>query len=104
PLLIYKFESFNLFKTMLQKVNKDIISFILRANIPIQQPEQVREAQMPARRSDSRLREERTDVINQRTSESTVTGPVKVEKKVGRNDPCPCGSGKKYKNCHGREE
>lgn len=104
PLLIYKFESFNLFKTMLQKVNKDIISFILRASIPIQQPEQVREAQMPARRSDSRLREERTDVINQRTSENSVTGPVKVEKKVGRNDPCPCGSGKKYKNCHGQED
>ncbi|HNX43055.1 MAG TPA: preprotein translocase subunit SecA [Bacteroidales bacterium] len=104
PLLIYKFESFNLFKTMLQKVNKDIISFILRANIPVQQPDQVREAQMPSRRSDTRLREERTDVINQRTGENTVTGPVKVEKKVGRNDPCPCGSGKKYKNCHGREE
>lgn len=104
PLLIYKLESYNLFKMMLQKANKDIIGFLSRANLPSQQADQVKEAQLPQRADNSRLREDRSDVLSQRTSENTVTGPVKVEKKVGRNDPCPCGSGKKYKACHGRDE
>jgi len=54
----------------------------------------------------SKLKEERTDMLSQagRTSEPQVTAPVRVEKKAGRNDPCPCGSGKKYKNCHGQGE
>jgi preprotein translocase subunit SecA len=104
PLLIYKLESFNLFKTMLQKANKDIIGFLARANLPAQQAEQVKEVRQPQRTDNSRLREDRSDILSQRTSENTVTGPVKVEKKVGRNDPCPCGSGKKYKACHGRDE
>jgi len=103
PLLIYKFESFSLFKSLIQRVNKEIVSFLMRAEIPIQESEQVHEAHKP-QRSDQRLREERTDVLSQRTSENTVTGPVRVEKKVGRNDPCPCGSGKKYKACHGKDE
>ena len=103
PLLIYKFESFSLFKTLVQRVNKEIVSFLMRANIPIQQSEQVHEAHKP-QRSEQRLKEERTDVLSQRTSENSVTGPVRVEKKVGRNDPCPCGSGKKYKACHGKDE
>jgi len=104
PLLIYKLESFNLFKSMLQKANKDIIGFLARANLPAQQADQVKEVRQPQRTDNSRLREDRSDILSQRTSENTVTGPVKVEKKVGRNDPCPCGSGKKYKACHGREE
>ena len=104
PLLIYKLESFNLFKTMLQKANKDIIGFLARANLPVQQADQVKEVRQPQRTDHSRLREDRSDILNQRTSETTVTGPVKVEKKVGRNDPCPCGSGKKYKACHGKDE
>ena len=104
PLLIYKLESFNLFKMMLQKANKDIIGFLSRANLPSQQADQVKEARQPQRTDNSRLREDRSDILSQRTSENTVTGPVKVEKKVGRNDPCPCGSGKKYKACHGKEE
>jgi len=104
PLLIYKLESFNLFKTMLQKVNKDIIGFLSRANLPAQNADQVKEVHQPQRTDNSRLRENRNDILNQRTSEPTVTAPVKVEKKVGRNDPCPCGSGKKYKACHGKEE
>jgi preprotein translocase subunit SecA len=104
PLLIYKLESFNLFKTMLQKANKDIIGFLARANLPAQQAEQVKEVRQPQRTDNSRLREDRSDILSQRTTENTVTGPVKVEKKVGRNDPCPCGSGKKYKACHGKDE
>jgi preprotein translocase subunit SecA len=104
PLLIYKLESFQLFKTMLQEANKDIIRFLARANLPVQQADQVKEVRQPQRTDTSRLREDRSDILGQRTSENTVTGPVKVEKKVGRNDPCPCGSGKKYKACHGKEE
>ncbi len=103
PLLIYKLESFNLFKVMIEKTNKEITSFLLRANIPIQEADEVREAQKPSKR-DSKLNESRSDILRQRTGENTVTGPVRVEKKVGRNDLCPCGSGKKYKNCHGKEE
>ena len=106
PLLIYKFESFNLFKQMIQKINTDVISFLMRANVPMQDGSQVKEQR--ARAIDrSKLKEQRNDLLSQAhsdTQERQVTQPVHVEKKVGRNDPCPCGSGKKYKNCHGREE
>ena len=106
PLLIYKFESFNLFKQMIQKINTDVISFLMRANVPMQDGSQVKEQR--ARAVDrSKLKEQRNDLLSQahsNTQERQVTQPVHVEKKVGRNDPCPCGSGKKYKNCHGREE
>ncbi|PKP02850.1 MAG: preprotein translocase subunit SecA [Bacteroidetes bacterium HGW-Bacteroidetes-9] len=106
PLLIYKFESFELFKNLVQKVNRDITSFIVKANLPVQEPSQVKEAQAPKRTDMSKLKEERTDMLSQigRTSEQQVTAPIRVEKKVGRNDQCPCGSGKKYKNCHGQGE
>ena len=106
PLLIYKFESFELFKTLIQKVNRDITSFIIKANLPVHEPSQVKEAHLPKRTDSSKLKEERTDMLSQigRTSQPQVTAPVRVEKKVGRNDPCPCGSGKKYKNCHGQTE
>jgi len=103
PLLIYKFESFELFKTMVQKTNKEITSFLIKADVPIQ-AENVREAQAPRRLDRSRMKEERSDLLSQansNTQEKSKPQPVKVEKKVGRNDPCPCGSGKKYKNCHG---
>ena len=106
PLLIYKFESFELFKTLIQKVNRDITSFIIKANLPVSESSQVKEAQLPRRTDNSKLKEERTDMLSQagRTSEVQTTSPIRVEKKVGRNDPCPCGSGKKYKSCHGIAE
>lgn len=110
PLLIYKFESFELFKTMITKVNKDVVSTLMKGHIPTQDPEQVKEAQ----------RKRQVDMSNLRTSKSdfsqySSTGgggqernqkaePVRVDKKVGRNDPCPCGSGKKYKQCHGLQQ
>ena len=104
PLLIYKFESFELFKQLLGKVNKDIASFLIKADIPIQDAGSVSEAQV--RKSDhSNLKEERTDLLSQAhsdTQQPQASQPVKVEKKVGRNEPCPCGSGKKYKHCHGK--
>ncbi len=103
PLLIYKFESFELFNTMLQKVNKEVASFLMKGNLPGIE-NQVQEAHTPRRTDMSRLKTGRDDVAPQanRTSEPQKTQPVKVEKKVGRNDPCPCGSGKKYKQCHGK--
>lgn len=105
PLLIYKFESYELFKQMLSRVNKEIISFLLRARIPISDDEDIQEAERPRVTDVSNLKTSRTDmteVAKQRTSKQEVTQPRKVEKKVGRNDPCPCGSGKKYKQCHGK--
>lgn len=105
PLLIYKFESFNLFKKMVQKVNKDVVSFLIKGDIFIQNNDSVREAKRPRGLDRSKMREERGDLLSQshsNTQEQESHTPVKVEKKVGRNDPCPCGSGKKYKQCHGK--
>jgi len=103
PLLIYKFESFELFKSMVQRTSKEICSFLIKADVPIQ-ASNVKEAHAPRRLDRARMKEERSDLLSQanaNTQEKTRPQPVKVEKKVGRNDPCPCGSGKKYKNCHG---
>ena len=106
PLLIYKFESFNLFKEMVLKINREVISFLMKSDLPPQDPSKVREHHAkPVDRS--KIKEQRTDMLSQansNTQENQVTQPIRVEKKVGRNDPCPCGSGKKYKNCHGRLE
>ncbi|NCA86556.1 MAG: preprotein translocase subunit SecA [Clostridia bacterium] len=105
PLLIYKLESFELFKGMIQRNNRAIISFLIKANLPIQEPANVREAQLPRRADRRRLQEGRDDLLSQshsNTQQKQKPQPVKVEKKVGRNELCPCGSGKKYKNCHGR--
>lgn len=106
PLLIYKFESFQLFKNLVQKTNTDISSFIVKANLPLKESSQVKEAPKLRRNDQPRYKEERTDLLSQasRTSEPKVATPVRVEKKVGRNDLCPCGSGKKFKNCHGQED
>jgi len=106
PLLIYKFESFNLFKEMILKINREVVSFLMKSDLPVQQQDNIREHK--ARAIDrSKLKEQRTDLLSQahsNTQENQVTQPIHVEKKVGRNDPCPCGSGKKYKNCHGKLE
>ena len=111
PLLIYKFESFNLFKVMVNKVNKDVVSTLMKGHIPIQSPDQVREAETRKRTDMSRYKTQKQDLpgtenpmagANTNTQERSKPQPVKVEKKVGRNEPCPCGSGKKYKQCHGR--
>ncbi|MCQ2305936.1 MAG: preprotein translocase subunit SecA [Bacteroidales bacterium] len=106
PLVIFKLESFNLFKEMVMKINSEVISFLMKSDLPQQDPNKVREHRAkPADRS--KLREQRNDLLSQahsNTQENQVTQPIHVEKKVGRNDPCPCGSGKKYKNCHGREQ
>jgi preprotein translocase subunit SecA len=105
PLLIYKFESFQLFKNMIHRINRDVISFLMKANIPVQDGANVREAQRTKGIDRSKMKEERSDLLAQshsNTQRQEVTQPIVAEKKVGRNEPCPCGSGKKYKNCHGK--
>jgi len=105
PLLIYKFESFQLFKRMVQRINREITSFLIKGDLPIQSSGDVREAQLPRRTDRRRMSESRDDLLSQahsNTQQRQKPEPVKVEKKVGRNEPCPCGSGKKYKHCHGR--
>ena len=102
PLLIYKFESYGLFRSMLDKVNQNTLSFLLRAHIPLRDPQNVQQAQQSRRTDHSRMQTSRPE-LNTSGSEPKTQAPVHVEKKVGRNDPCPCGSGKKYKQCHGKE-
>ena len=103
PLLIYKFESYNLFKTMVEKINRGIVSTLMKGQIPMQEPEEVREAR--ERRTDmSRMKEGRAEAAAPQNQQAPKHEPVRVGPKVGRNDPCPCGSGLKYKNCHGKTE
>ena len=106
PLVIYKLESFNLFKEMILKSNRDIITFLMKARLPEDQTAQkTRFIQEPVVRKKERLVESRED--QQASSDASEpqkvkTQPFRAETKVGRNDPCPCGSGKKFKNCHGQ--
>ncbi|MDR2683738.1 MAG: preprotein translocase subunit SecA [Dysgonamonadaceae bacterium] len=111
PLLIYKLESYNLFKSMVDAMNKKTISILMRGQIYIQQQD-IREA-APERKTDySRYRTQKDELAESRRVQGEVAGrdtraqqktaPIRVDKTVGRNDPCPCGSGKKYKQCCGR--
>lgn len=108
PLLIYKLESFNLFDQLLVRINQEIVSFLNKGRIPMSEEAQqpVREAELP--QSDAKKlstgRQEVPGGGRQVAPGGKGSQPIRVEKKVGRNDPCPCGSGKKYKNCHGRME
>ena len=95
---------------MVNKINNNTISVLTRGQIPVQEPEQVREA-APERREDySKYRTQKDDYPGQSAQAAAaaapqqprVTEPIKAAPRVGRNDPCPCGSGKKYKNCHGK--
>ncbi len=103
PLLIYKFESFGLFKEVLEKVSKDVISFLLKGQIPLRSDDQKVEEAARRKTDMSKMQTSRNDLVTN-GGEPKSNAPIRVEKRVGRNDPCPCGSGKKYKNCHGREE
>lgn len=116
PLVIYKMEAFKLFRQMDSEVNRDIVSFLSHSSIPVEQNAPIHEG-----------REQKTDMSNMRSNKLEVEAagedyaanerdyfdpseevavkqePVKVGPKIGRNDPCPCGSGKKFKNCHGKD-
>ncbi|MBC7851202.1 MAG: preprotein translocase subunit SecA [Chitinophagaceae bacterium] len=119
PLVIYKITAYDLFKQMDGDVNKDIVSFLCHAGIPIEQQGQSTNRTQQIREG----REEKTDMSKMRANKEEIDRrgddyaanendsfdstpvkqePVKVGPKVGRNDPCPCGSGKKFKNCHGQ--
>ncbi len=109
PLLIFKLESVNLFDNMVDKINSETVAVLTRGQIPVQEPEQVREAAPEAPAPRQQYRESKQDLSdpNQqaaaaRDTRETRREPIRSERTVGRNDPCPCGSGKKYKNCHGR--
>lgn len=81
PLVEYKFEAFEAFQAMVFAIKEDVVRYILRVKV-VQRPE------------------ERKIVANH--GEGETKKPVRVGEKIGRNDPCPCGSGKKYKRCCGR--
>ncbi len=104
PLLIYKFESFELFKRMVSEVNKEIVSFLMRANLPNENQPPIQQARVQAPQRQPQTQTNRTEIGGGEEPEAQKpkSQPVRVEQKIGRNDPCPCGSGKKYKNCHGK--
>jgi len=114
PLLIYKLESFNIFKGMLDNLNRRAIAILLRGQIHQQEPDRVQQAQQQRRMDYSRYRTQK-DAVQQAaqasgaaaaagrdTREQQRPEPIHVDKKPRPNDPCPCGSGKKYKQCHGK--
>ena len=109
PLVIFKLESVKLFDAMINDINDNTVSILMRGQIPLQAPDEVQEArEMPARRP--KYVESRTDMVDEPqrkaaahdTREPQRPQPIHVDKLPGRNDPCPCGSGKKFKNCHGK--
>ena len=105
PLVIYKIESYNLFASMLEALDRDVLSFLLRSSIFLREPDPSRA--QPAREPEapkqdmSRMQTQHGD-LSTNAGQPKAKMPVHVEKKIGRNDPCPCGSGLKYKNCHGK--
>ena len=111
PLLIFKLESVTLFDAMINKINDKTLSILMRGQIPMREPEQVREAPAETRtQRRQQMQENRTELgdRNQQAAAQHDTRtqrrePVRADHTVGRNDPCPCGSGKKFKNCHGRD-
>jgi preprotein translocase subunit SecA len=121
PLLIYKLESYNLFKNLIAKVNSELTNFLMHAKLPQGQQGQVRQAPAPKGPEAARVNTQKAESLNlqQRVAVSQPTAgqqqmpmpqgpppkiePVKAEVRIGRNDPCPCGSGKKYKACHGQD-
>lgn len=112
PLLIYKFEAFNLFKQMMVETNRNIISFLLRAGIPMQEAPAQAAAELPAQRTDmsqmqvnkvdDEMGEEEYYRETPEPRQEVKRAPVQAAPKIGRNDLCPCGSGKKFKACHGK--
>lgn len=107
PLLIYKFESFGLFSRMLEKVNRETLAILNKGFIPVRDAnaeEAMKQRQAERPKTDmSKLQESRMEAARQAgAGDRSRPAPVHVEQRVGRNEPCPCGSGKKYKNCCGK--
>lgn len=118
PLVIYKIEAFAAFKQMNDTVNKDIVGFLTHCQIPVEQTRPSSIVEEKRRKTDMSKLKQRKDAYEPEVagggqllggeneyhdpSEAARHEPIIAEPKIGRNDPCPCGSGKKYKNCHGR--
>jgi preprotein translocase subunit SecA len=115
PLVIYKVEAFQQFKNMDAELNRNIVSFLCHASIPVQAESAPLAAGKPQKTDYSKMRSNKAEVeaagedyaANERDvydpAAAVKQEPIKVGPKVGRNDPCPCGSGKKYKQCHGKD-
>jgi preprotein translocase subunit SecA len=106
PLVIYKIESFNLFKQMIDNTNKEIVSFLIKAHLPVEeQTQEVKQAQfvnqVPQQKKERLVESRTTNENGTPTQQKPKQQPVRVGEKIRPNDPCPCGSGKKYKKCHG---
>ncbi len=114
PLLIFKLESVKLFDKMVNRINNSTVATLMRGHIPLQNPADVREAG-PEQRAQQQYTEQhdsldapdasaqqQADARNRDTREQQTQQPIVKDKLPGRNDPCPCGSGKKFKQCHGR--
>ena len=100
PVVVYKLESYNLFSEMLESLNRDVLSFLLRAFVPLQDRPEQPQRTVRSHTDMSRMQAQHSDLST--NGEQKARTPIKVDKTVGRNDPCPCGSGKKYKQCHGK--
>ena len=105
PLLIYKFEAIELFKVLMSKINKEIVSFLLKSGIDNKNTQKIQEEKInkennlkTSRNSDLPNHSINKDNSSQNNQKNQ---PIRTEKKIERNAPCPCGSGKKYKKCHG---
>ncbi len=108
PLVIYKMEAFDLFKKMDGEVNREIVQFLCHSAIPLNEGDTVKEGRQ--QKTDlSKMRTQKDDVDQAPTENDyydptpVKQQPVQVGPKIGRNDPCPCGSGKKFKSCHGKD-
>jgi preprotein translocase subunit SecA len=117
PLLIYKFESFDLFKRMVDETNRELVAFLFKANLPNNDGNQIQEARQRRAAPQPKLQTQREEVGGGPQQQQQINSPgappmpqqqekvqqvVRLDPKIGRNDPCPCGSGKKYKQCHGK--
>jgi preprotein translocase subunit SecA len=121
PLVIYKKEAFNLFYAFVARINREVISFLMRGSVPVrnendeQQIEVMSEEEQAAREEQARRQAEYEEQLRERQAaqeearqqqiqqaQQVKNQPIQKQQKIDRNDPCPCGSGKKYKSCHGQ--
>lgn len=107
PLLIYKLESFGLFKTMIDSINRKTVKVLMRGQIPVREAEEVKQAAPEEHQDFSQMKTEKDEIGGTGANASQEREPQKAQPvhaapHIGRNEPCPCGSGKKYKNCHGQ--
>ncbi len=114
PLLIYKLESFNLFKGLLSRINREVLGMLFKGHIMVNNNNNISTtSQMPRKEPAPKLQTSRTDDLSEAQQRAIEAGQsvsnkpkqqqVFVDNKIGRNDLCPCGSGKKFKQCHGKE-